>query len=535
MLKNNIKNDKFIPWAIFIFFFCVTLSIHSLSPYFSMPDDPYYHARESASMLTGEKNVPPAFSTLSDKPVDLYYLYHLTMAPFTYFFKGNNYEALIVGVKIYQSFLVAFLFSIFYLILRGILRKKIPDKGERTIIMQSLLGTLLLFTISSSFAFRMIMERPAIFNIVAMLGIFYFIVNKRWPLVFLIAMILPFFYSASFLLLIPGFIFLLTYFFSPEISTKEKWKPLVIIIAGLAVGIILRPDSLAYLYNGYLVPIFAIGYAIFFRIHSLLFPNGLYIADELQSGGNSYESWKSVFFIISLAVVYRYLTLKEFKNKISTQDFFLFFMSFILVTGSLVIVRLIEYALPFAVLFCFSTQDTWINYFTYLPSKIKEYKNKIFCGIAIFLLLLIFTQINYVILIMTSSPFLNNYQNYEGASLYLKEHIKPKAVVYLVSIESFNQLFFYNPMISYSSGMDTMFQKLHDYPLYQKTSAFDNGETSADFLKDLNVEYVLIDKRFPEDISLNGRKFFQNIEKDNNLVLLYQDPNHPYVLIYGFK
>lgn len=80
--------------------------------------DVYYHARHANSFRTGEEISLPVFSTLSREQSSLYWLYHLSLAPFTAAFTGENFSALIIGTKIHNSLALASLLTVFFCLAR---------------------------------------------------------------------------------------------------------------------------------------------------------------------------------------------------------------------------------------------------------------------------------------------------------------------------------------------------------------------------------------------------------------------------------
>src|SRR3989338_5451145 len=129
---------------VFLFFFTLFLSAHLLNGGFSSGDDPYYHAKH-ASLMAQSGNldlIKPwlEFHFFNYAPVDPWWGFHLGMAFFIYFF------GLILGVKIFISFLAALVFLVFYLILKN-LNIKYP-----------VVWIFLLFFSSTTFDYRLFLE-----------------------------------------------------------------------------------------------------------------------------------------------------------------------------------------------------------------------------------------------------------------------------------------------------------------------------------------------------------------------------------------
>lgn len=528
---KNLKINILIPIVIFVFFTCITLSIKFIRPELTTPDDPYYHARISASMLLNERVEYPAFSSLTPMPVDLYYMYHLLMSPFTYGFKGDNFQALIDGVKVYHSIIEGLFFLVFYLILFNLLKRK--SNINRNIVL-GICGTLLLFIISTSFTTRIMLERPHNISIIAMLCAFYFIFTENWKGLFLVAFLLPFFYSTSFFLLIPAVIYIVSSYFSDKIITIKKFIPTIVTVSGLICGIIIRPDSIAYVYNGYIVPILSLGNAL------LPASKQSYVIGELQNNNlhliNDY--WIIIFLIIWVFTFLNVIRNRKSINSKDNQNIFLLIISILFIVGLFAVQRMIEYTIPFVVLFTILNYDIWSNELKSIPiikGMIIDWEQfpinikKIIRNLLLVLFFLyIYVQIAIFITGIEKREW-NDGDAYRGAVTYLKQNIEKDGIVYIPNFSLYPRLFFYEPTLKYSSGMDPMFEIVYNKSLFKNIDSLKKDKTSIDFLRDKNVEYFFLNTKYYYS---NEDRNFENILIENNLREVYRNNN---ILIYGFK
>lgn len=519
-----------IPIFILIFFFSITLAVRMQNTALTSSDDPYFHARISADMVTGDKSYYPSFSTISEKPVDLYILYHALMAPFTFKLVNGDYQGFINGVKIYHSIIDALLFLTFYFVLFKILRISQINRTNLELKFQSILGTILLYSTSIIFLSRILYERPHTLSIIAMLLSFYFIVYKKWFGLFIVVFLLPFFYSASFILIIvPAvYIFLLT-----KSTLLEKLRPVFITTLGLTIGILTRPDSLAYLYNGYIIPILSI-------FHNVL-PKQIESYTISELGTNKFslftDYWMIIFILLWLVVGYIYI--KKISKFSSILDKLIFIVSGILFTTIIFVNRAIEYALPFVILFMVYNYNTYASYIckklnldklifsltTYSP-KIRE----IFIfTISIIFFVFLYMQNANTILILKKKVWIDS-DKYKIASQYLRENIDKERVIYIQNFGVYPKLFFYNPDFHYSSGMDPMFQINYSPKIFRQIKDFENGNESIDTIRNLDIGYFFFDTKLVN--SNTKRKFIRIIREDPSLKLIYKKDN---IEVYGFK
>jgi hypothetical protein len=538
--------NRYLPLFVFLFFFLFTFCLRLSTPALSSFDDPYYHARVSSALWRGDSIDPPAFSTLSDRPVDFYILYHATMAPFTFAFDGDNFEALILGVKVYHAVLDGLLFVSFFLLLRYYI---VDTYRKKQLLV--LLGTVFLFTFSHAFSLRIIFERPHTLIIIFMLAIFWLLERKKLRSLFFVASILPFFYSASFLALILPTIYTLASLSYYGLS-KEAFKPIGVSILGLATGILARPDSFNYFYNGYLGHIFSIGRSLFTQSPNL--PSELDSSVHFITG----EYWLIMFIFLLFIVLYRIS-----KNKIQSISFSLWFVSLVsvvFVSGFIMVARTIEYAYPFTLLFMFSAfpllrvmyeeslghpgqSFTFGNLLTELYSVAIE-KKKILTRIVFIMFVLTFlAQAGSVVWLLLKSP---SYEMYKSSSQFLKANTVSGDVIYIPNFGMYTQAFFYNPTLHYTLGADPVFTFLHDRSLYYEMERLNSGEIVCDTLvcnketidpftliKDrLAVAYILVDT----SLFTPGKKNIEDtLRADDRFVLLFKDTEFPNMKVFGFK
>jgi len=388
------------------------------------------------------------------------------MAPFTAAFNGTNYEALIVGSKVYHALLSALMYAVFFVLAWKLLR-------HRT---YAFVATISLFASSEIFSFRSILPRPHLISIIIILCAYFYCIREKKKSLFVLNVISPFTYSISFMSVVPGIIYALV---------VRKWWPALLSVGGLLVGIALRPESFNYIYNGYYVHLMSL------LNTSLLGRAG---PGELKAGEMILhrEVWIFVYvFVLGYAAISYLIYREKGKNYIpwNKEEQYTLAMSFLFYLPFIFVIRTIEYLLPFAILLIFlifknhiiplvnkfvqhilpQSADRLYTYLIVYPQKILQrlqYKDTrvVFKCVAVtFLLMGCIYQLGYKnrVADSQSDPMI-----FAQITNYLKSHSRPGEVVSYMDFGMYTRLVFFNSMNQYPIGIDPMFTYAYDPAQY---------------------------------------------------------------------
>ncbi len=551
---KKLFSKNYSPWlisiSIFILVFSISLLLRLSTDSFSSGNDPYYHAKKSFNLNSAEPSYPPEFSLQSDKPVDLYIAYHRAMFPFISKFDGTNFETLIQGSKIYHSLILGLLFSVFFVVLNSILKKEKSSKTQK----YALLGTVLLFISSHIFAFRVFMERPHVLSIVFMVLALYACINKNKLFIFSLSALFPFFYSVSFFILIIPLVYVFSSILYKE-DILNSFKILFSSILGLAVGIFLRPDTVNYLANGYMVHINS--------IKETLFGNTTSVPAELGSPLDSLEKevWLVLFLFYFVSLILYFLKKKSI-HKLSLVSWFLFVLSTAFTFGFMVVQRTVEYALPFFLVAFFVSLPKFAHFWFEEQKSIESgsllkeilgklntiyQKNKLlFIGIFIvFLSLLFYARVSNVVEVFKKAP---GYRMYKNVAEELRKETFVGSTIFIPRFGMFPELYFYASDYRFTSGMDPMFTYAHSPEIFWKMYHTNRGENicseplckkseldSFEFIHDeLKVEYLVLNTKYFNKDS-NQENFKTTIEQDPRFKLVFTDPEFPNIKLYKLE
>lgn len=374
------KNQNLLRYGgVFLLFFCLFLLGQIVKVGF-FDYDAYYHAKHSALMAaTGNIFLVDPwvdYHFLSYAPVDPYWLFHVLTAGLIRIF------GTMLGVKIISAITAASIFLCFYIISKKLDLKK------------SFLFTVLFFISSSSFLFRLLLERPLVISISCSLLGLYFIIKKKYFSLGIISTIYILLYNLAPILLFPVVADL---FIQKIYKQKLDLKPLIATLSGLTIGLLLHPHTL-----NYIILIYSHFIQIFWlKLRGVSLPSGMEIQVYNFTSFIKYNILALVSFVVTLAV---YLSLRLDGKKKYILDLLLILSTtwFLLAT---VIPRAVEYWIPFGWLFI-------VSLYTHLfpHPKNQSAEKKIF-----FVILLIF---------FSFLPLYNLYKyiNRENKSIDLKSY-----------------------------------------------------------------------------------------------------------------
>lgn len=543
--------------SIFCVFFAVFASLEFQFNGLRLQDDAYYHIRHSLSYCTGTPEIKmPAYSTMATHSADLYTGYHALMCPFTAFFPFGGSEASFNGAKIFNSLLNALFFVFFFFANYSLLSKRYGCTPR--VLKIAALSCLYLVTVSHYFFDRLYFIRPEIFGIAAVVAAYYAIEKKHWRMLALVAFLLPFFYSVSFIVLFPPLVFagaMVVYY--RRIFYFDAWLPFFTSFGALAAGILLRPDAFNYVYNAYYIHLLAVLNR--FANSAIVEGSELYAPDR---GLVFNFLWLIPLVIYTGIVLYRIVAARSLRKTFAFGDFYLLVSVLLLLPLYLLIERGAEYFAPFMALLagkCFvlirNAADAWKNEPVHPPKDSGPLALLIEAGrtlrngmssyarpVALFFTVWLTAMFGHIYFNLSLLIRDNPPSAYEAAARYMAEHSNEDDIVFNFGIEQYAKLAYYNNKDRYILGMGATFTYMHDKGLYfEFAHAVSNtpicpARTCTDNTKDLytalkddfHAAYIFSDAEKYEKF----RPYFAAVESDPRFRMVYNDPQNQGIKIY---
>ncbi len=434
--------------TIFFLFFTIFAFIQFSSPNLA-GTDAYYHIKHAYLIRTegfsAVRNFPwISYSIINKYPADFCFFYHILLIPFTYL-------GLITGLKVASALFSSLIFVVFFFVLRQLKIK------------YAFLWTLILFGLSGSFAFRLILARDFILSIsFFLLGLVFLLKNKKIGI-----FIVSFFYALTyvgcpFLLAVILLYAIIVWIFRKKIDLRN----FAISFSGMVLAFLIRPDfpnNLRILFYQDVMPFINM-------FKGLRLPVGAELSSAYSL--NQIDMTRGVSYLLP-ALFFIFLTSqKERKKPLFIKSFFLFSLFFILLLMTFVSGRFIEYLAPLSLLLMAFLFENYLR--PVLPDIIKFLKERkhdfLKCGKLC---------ASFLILAIILAPGIINFRNsltnmkggipltvYREAANFLKENTQKGEVVFNINWADFPLLFFYNDYNAYTIGMDPNFLYLYDENLY---------------------------------------------------------------------
>ena len=545
--------------AIFLAGGAFFYSINALSSDTMFPDDVFYHVAHARSYLTGEALSYPIYSMFSEKPADLYLGYHYLMALFI----GSGEalpEAMLWRVQVMQSVLAGIFLSLFFLVSSEFMRfaLKVPPRTARWL---GLLTTVLLVTFSASFMFRLFIVRPHIISSLFFLLAFLFSV-KRWHLpLFLTSILFPLLYPLSFLVLIPPLIIafcdLLGSGFRPK--SLSFLSPFLIALGGLAIGIVLHPDSLNYLYNGYFATVVT------------LLTSKLGITMEGREISSPLLSLYDLSWLIPLIAAWGAILVRFMRHPSFTKTLSLPLAALLVMVSSLFILQMFfartsEYFFPFwalLVVFVFASiyrvgVSVWLNgeggntkpSGHSIRAVLEDMHSDIIRNkkLLSFLLILVFLfQLSGIWLFLARTRMTQSGSDrYTAAAHFIADDSPGGSIVFTQYFHQYPPLVFFNPSDRYIMGMASVYTYLYNRELYWQYLHVIKGEAiclskkcrgeGADLYETLRTafgaSYVFIDTERAGGKEKATPEFIALLDNDTRFKKVFVDEKYPSVMLY---
>lgn len=460
------------PWAllvaaiaVFLFFFGIFSALKLSHPgVFSTPDDPYFHARYAALLSDGVASPPlPYVSTISwFGGGSVYTGYHKLLASLISITDTSHDNARLIEVsKLFHAALSALVLTIFFVGAYRILTRF--KRSVRVAVTSAMLLTILLLILFPSFALRLCYERPGLIACGAFIMLVEAVLVHARLRCFFITLTVAYCYSFSAFLLLPIFmLFVCDALTRDRAQFIQTLRILVVALFGLAVGVMLQPNPLFYLYNAQFVSLAALWNAL---------AGNAIAAKEISVLTITSTDW---FFILSAALVLLILyhvgrgERQLAKSAHNRTLMYLAVLSSVLLVITMLFKRGMEYYAPvvlltllYAFLVWFDTSGNLI--FARLRAMLHGSQRTV---IALTLALFVGIGAYGSFERMYTLPSLWHTQLFADVFSTLKDVSSPGDKVYVAQFHVFAPAYFYVPELQYSQGMESTFTMLADRELY---------------------------------------------------------------------
>jgi len=522
-------------WLIYFIIFTIAfiVFIYITTPPSLLCPDGFYHTKMALLMKESGivKDFPwTQFTTYKNLFVDHHFGYHFLLIPFLSIPTPKNLDTLssqidpLIKVKLASAFFAAFAILAIYWLLRR-LKIKLP----------------VLWTLSSiltmNFMARMSLSRSPAFSLIVLILGFYFIVKKKYLGIFIISLLYVWTYGGWPLM----FVCTLIYCFSCAIEKLVKkrsikftlffksffalpnTKLLLCCFFGLLAGLIINP---------YFPKTFAFYWFQTVRIAILNYQNIIGVGAEWYAPEifNFYIDILPLLIPYIISVAWFILYIKKQK----TKNWFFFFISIFFLAYTLKARRIIEYLAPILIFFnalMFTQIIKSINW-----GEIKKQIKHLFHSaenIFYFILSIIFVSLCLFFLVFYTNRSLNQLQrsyneeertinHLQNASLWIKNHLNPKEIVFHSNWDIFPELFYFNEKNYYINGLDQTFMYEYNKDRYEDWHELFSGKTNpnetAKIIKEkFKASYIISSK------NKNDERFAKLLKRSINLEKVYED------------
>lgn len=504
---KNLFNNKIDYLTLFIFS-AVYYGWQQFNKYVADPDA-FYHAKMAELLKNGIvlKSLPwMQFSTLKDNFTDHQLLYHILLAPFTFFWEP------IIAVKI-----ATVLFAVINTLMFLWLLKKLAVKKAWVFS--------ILLLLSNPLTYRLIAVKVNSLSLIMLWLIIYALFNKKNKLLALFAFIFVWLYGGWILALLLIITFQISKVIYYLISNYQKISPqkilptllnknLLFLCLGLIAGIIINPY---WPHNIYFY------YQQIFQIGVINYSGHFNVGTEWRSVSFSEILHHLNYLIIFALALFVLLIIKI--NKVSQKIIFFLLMTFGLLLMSIKSIRYMEYLIPFIIIFIATAYSQLISF-----KKIKFYINKLLNNYKIItyfiygtgvIILLLFLSCVYKNIIISKMPDGIIYTNLKNSSQWLIKNVPTGEIVYNSDWDEWPQLFYYDDKHYYIIGLDYTFLYNYDYSLHKMYDDIMLGKNTTEVSKTIKqkfkANYILVTKKQKHQLLLN------NLENDAGIELLYED------------
>jgi hypothetical protein len=453
-------------------------------------NDDYYHARIATQIIDQRAlhvNFPwlPLTLLSPDRFVDHHLLYHLYLAPWTYW--GG-----IQGAKIAQALVIGGLMVAFWSLLRSVK------------VQFAMIWTVALFALSIPFVYRLLMIRTQAAAVLLILIALRCLFQGRYRWLIALAFAFTWLYNGFVLLPIIVGLYCLTHSLSKR---RMIWQPLAFSVGGMLLGLIINPyfpQNIAFIVE-HLGAKVDIESSI--RVGSEWYPYTTAVLLE-----NSFGALLALGFGI-LKPVLR----KNTSDDIEATALLVALLTLYMTFESR---RFIEYFPPFALLYCAVAWGRDIpDWQTVLPARLQH---PIITRLAPVVILIPFAFLIWT----TMNGAYDDVQGAEdvsylaGGSQWLKTHAEPGTMIFQTDWDDFTYLFFNNTQNNYLVGLDPTYLQMAHPDLWNLWVPLTQGsidQPSSENHETFGASYVISDTHHDA--------FEQRADDDPNMQLVYRDAN----------
>jgi hypothetical protein len=459
--------------------------------------DGYYHAR--MGLLIRQEGLRPDFNwlPLTILNADAFYDHHLLYHVFLALFAGTDPlvdggQALTESIKIASIIMPALAFLVIWWLLR-----------EQKVRWASL-WAFGLFAVSEAFLYRMSMPRAqSAALLVLVLGLHWLLVEK-YRLLVPLGFVFVWLYDGFPLLPIMGGIYL---FAKLIIEKKFAWQAVVFPVAGIVLGLLINPyfpDNIHFTFNHLLPKI---------SFSETAVGNEWYPYDTWMLMGNSGLAL-GAFVLAVLALSWQ----KERIN-LSTLTVLLLTIFFgVLLFKSR---RFVEYFPAFTVILAaLAVSPVFQDWLAGYPRLQKK-------GPLILVVVLLVPMVTMIRLAQDSVSSSTPADRYAEAALWLARNEPAGSFVFQTDWDDFPRLFFFNPSMIYTAGLDPTYMELHNADLFDQWVDITQGrvEEMGEVIRDqYGADFVFTDTDHEDFINIaNDDPLLEVIYQDNEAVIYAVD------------
>jgi len=470
-IKGFLKRNKSL-FLVFILFL-VVISFMQFRVDEIIGYDGWYHMK-MADVVKEEgfiKEFPyTTESILADNYADLQWLFRVLLIPFTFF-------GLMLGAKIASVLFSALCFTFFYWYLR------------KNGVNYPLFWVSLYALSSVNLMYRFLLPRQMPLAMLSLILTFYFLEKRMYKSLLVVSLLFTWLYVVFvFQLLVIGVYFVINLLSTKKINLKLLVYP--------AIGVLL-----ALLINPY-------------------FPNnlGMVVTQlfKVNLAANFYNvEWKAWGFlellrfnyILFVLLIVGFIAVIK-KMKMDRKTLFFLALSLIFFVGMLKTRRMQEYFAPFTVLFtAFSLND--------YVAKFKGKRALKYISVVLIIIIAVFGLVKLDTYVK-NNHFLPWYK--EGAD-WLKDNVEPGSKVFINGY-TFNYLFFYEPRLRYTHGVDLTYSYLYDKERFNRYISVLQGKYPGHNIikEDYNADYAFVGK-VKQDVKL----FEYIVRYKDDFEVVYED------------
>ncbi|NPB06754.1 MAG: hypothetical protein GXO03_04020 [Aquificae bacterium] len=469
------------PFLPFFLFFLLSLFLQFATPWL-VGYDAYFHVK--FAYLHREDffidELPWLWHTIHREEFRNHHLlFHYLLFPFTLLGDLNFWG------KVAAALFLAIAWQFFYLILRA--------AGVKWALLWSLIG----FSASHAFLFRLSMLRIQSLSLAVLLALFYFAYRRNYKALFFTSLLFVYLYDGFPLALFVALAFTVSDFITEK---KKEWRYLASTALGILTGMIINP---------YFPENFS---SFVFNVYRTIFLDKKEAGVKLGIEWYPYSSWglleNMLLAFVALAALFLFL---PFAGRPKREEL----ASIILSLGFLFLAfksrRFVEYAPAFVML----------SFILVLVRRLKPKE-----ALALALLLAPLSVYHFLearkTVARAPSP-----KPYEKAAEWLKNNTPPRSLVFNADWDDFPFLFYYNHHNYYTVGLDPMYMYRYDPKLYRLYQQITKGKVKRParlIAERFGASYVFTDKKH--------RRLIKNLELDPYAKKVYEDR---FAVIYEVK